>query len=752
MQEFSPVANYAIDFINQTNSSVFLTGNAGTGKTTLLHHIVATTHKKTVVVAPTGVAALNAKGVTIHSMFGLPFGAFVPDFGQPHFSEALKYETKSTLTRHFNLSSVKKSVIKSMELLIVDEVSMLRADVLDAMDFMLQSVRKNKTPFGGVQVLFIGDLLQLPPVMKNDEWNVLKSYYKGKFFFHAQVIAQQKPVYVELTKIFRQSDERFVNLLNKLRNNVLTEEDRNILNAFVVPQGTSIPEAVITLTTHNRNADSINQQALADLDGKLHYYSPEIVGDFPDRIYPVEQNLELKVGAQVMFIKNDLSAEKHFYNGKMAKVVSLSPNEILVKFQDQSERVIEVQRYEWKNIRFKVNADTREIDEEVLGTFVHYPIKLAWAITVHKSQGLTFERAALDVSSVFVAGQAYVALSRLRSLEGLMLLAPISANNISTEADVVNFAEQRLPESQIPEVLDDARAEFIHSYLRESFNFSEMASAWRVFKYDSAKEQAGSNTGKQKDWSSQIFANIEKMLSPSEGFMHQINKLFSDKNLDKKHIHSRVEAACDYFLPQLTDNYFQLLLKMEEVASAKKAKALYNDLLTIENAHLETAIRVQKAVFAAKAFAENQPLTKEMLSSPQIREFRQKILKQVQEITGTNAVNEASKETYTKTKKAKSSKKDTVEETWELYQKKNSLKEIAVIRKLTPQTIGNHFCKLIADGRIKPEEIFSFDRMEQLAKVFEGYEEQSLSPLKEKVGDEFSWVELKMYNASRELA
>ena len=424
MEFLSAEANYTLRFINQTNKSIFLTGKAGTGKTTLLKQIIATTHKNTVVVAPTGIAALNAGGVTIHSMFQLPFATFLPDNKQvAQFSGTLKIENRDTLGRHFKMNATKRSIIRNMELLIIDEVSMVRADVLDAMDFMLKKVRRNERAFGGVQVLFIGDLLQLPPVVKNEEWQMLRNYYNGMFFFHSHIIQQYPPLYIELDKIFRQTDSEFIHVLNNLRNNKITTSDIAILNQFVQPNfDLKKNKGYITLTTHNAKADTINAKSLEDLKEKQFTYSPEVVGDFPEKIFPLDEKLHLKVGAQVMFVKNDLNFDKQFFNGKMGVIKSLSRNEIMVHFPEEN-KTIEVERYEWQNIKYKLNENTKEVEEEVIGTFVHYPIKLAWAITVHKSQGLTFDKAALDVSQVFAPGQAYVALSRLRSLKGLVLLS-----------------------------------------------------------------------------------------------------------------------------------------------------------------------------------------------------------------------------------------------------------------------------------------------------------------------------------------
>lgn len=409
METVSNAAAYVLRFINQTQKSIFLTGKAGTGKTTLLREIISTTHKNTVVVAPTGIAALNAGGVTIHSMFQLPFAAFLPDEkADPYISENSRFENRNTLSRHFKMNGTKRAVIQNMELLVIDEVSMLRADIMDAMDFMLRKVRRNETPFGGVQVLFIGDLLQLPPIIKNEEWAVLQRYYRGKFFFHSHVIQQNPPLYIELDKIFRQTDTDFISVLNNLRNNTVTNNDLAVLNQYVQPDfDFKKNPGFITLTTHNAKADTINTEALEELEGKEFVFMPEIVGDFPDKIFPVDEQLKLKVGAQVMFVKNDLSFEKQYFNGKMGVIKNISAKEIFVHFPEEN-KTIEVERYEWKNIRYYVDEMTKEIEEEILGTFTHYPIKLAWAITIHKSQGLTFDNAALDVSQVFLPGQAYL--------------------------------------------------------------------------------------------------------------------------------------------------------------------------------------------------------------------------------------------------------------------------------------------------------------------------------------------------------
>jgi ATP-dependent exoDNAse (exonuclease V) alpha subunit len=346
------IAQFVERFINQTNRSIFLTGKAGTGKTTLLRKIVSSTHKNTVIVAPTGIAALNAGGVTIHSFFQLPFGSFIPDFQTPNIGVAIKAENKSTLKRHFRMNQNRISLIRNLELLIIDEVSMLRADLLDAIDWSLRSIRRNNFPFGGIQVLFIGDLHQLPPVVKNDEWELLRLYYQGIHFFNSQAIREEQPLYIELEKIYRQDDQVFISLLNNLRNNKITSEDLSLINKNIRTNLTSDErKGYITLTTHNFKADEMNTQELISLKGKSYFFDAEITGEFPPHLHPLETRMELKVGAQIMFIKNDISFDKKFYNGKMGFIDFLSSDEIIVSFPDEKKKIT-IERFEWSNIRY----------------------------------------------------------------------------------------------------------------------------------------------------------------------------------------------------------------------------------------------------------------------------------------------------------------------------------------------------------------------------------------------------------------
>jgi uncharacterized protein YpbB len=754
METISAEARYVLQFINQTNKSLFLTGKAGTGKTTLLKEIINTTHKNTVVVAPTGIAALNAGGVTIHSMFQLPFGGFIPTTNaQAHFSESLKFETKNSLHRHFKMSALKRQVIQNMELLIIDEVSMLRSDLLDAIDFVLQSVRRKNTPFGGIQVLFIGDLLQLPPVIRDEEWRTLQHHYKGKFFFHAHVIQQQPPLYIELSKIFRQSEEVFIDLLNNLRNNQITTENITFLNQFVQPNfDLKTNKGYIILTTHNAKADAINLQSINDIEGKSISFKAEITGDFPDKIFPIEEIVTLKVGAQVMFVKNDLSFEKNYFNGKMGIVKTITQDEIWVHFPEEN-KTIEVEKYEWQNIRYSVNANTKEIQEEVIGTFVHYPLKLAWAITVHKSQGLTFDKAALDVSQVFMPGQAYVALSRLRSLKGLILLAPMGLNGISNDNDVMDYATNKASTTLLENELQKETKNFIHSYIKNSFHWINLAQEWRNHKY-SYSESDKSIKSKHSHWATKQLEFCESLIDPSQKFIIQLDKLFALPITDYQYINERVQAAYHYFFEKLDYLEYEILYKIEEIKRVKQVKQFYEELLVLEELQTKAILQLMKAKQLTEAILEQKIINKENLNSSEIKQYRankQQIVIEDYKRNHQHLIKEDEELSYyqPKPKKTeKTTKKTTTQITYELWIEKKSIEEIANLRKVTVNTILSHFTKLIQEKSVSITDVLPQDKIEMLTKAFYGYQEESLTPMKERLGDAFSWEELRMFKAS----
>lgn len=749
MQPISKAAEFTLQFINQTQKSVFLTGKAGTGKTTLLREIIASTHKNTVVVAPTGIAALNAGGVTVHSMFQLPFGGFIPDATAAVLTDDMRFETPNTLKRNFKMSGQKKGVIQSMELLIIDEVSMLRGDLLDAIDCTLQTVRKKRLPFGGVQVLFIGDLLQLPPVVKDDEWRVLKKYYRGKFFFHSYVLQQNPPLYIELDKIFRQSDEKFIAVLNNLRNNVIELSDIEVLNKYYKPDfDLKTNKGFITLTTHNAKADSINSQSLIDLEGKQLVFKAEITKDFPEKIYPLDVDLKLKIGAQIMFIKNDLSSEKHYFNGKMAVVKSMNAKELMVHFPDEN-KTIEVEKYEWNNIKYTVNANNKEIEEEVLGTFVQYPIKLAWAITVHKSQGLTFDKAALDVSQVFMPGQAYVALSRLRSLDGLVLLTPFKMNGISNDQDVMEYANNKADETVLKNSLAHETKQFVHQYLKNTFDWNELAQEWRNHQFSYGADNSKDAKSGHAFWAKENAAIIWNLLEPASKFMAQLDSLFNKQDIDFQFISDRIQAAFAYFIPSMDALVDALLWQMEIVQRQKNAKGLFTDLLVLEDLQVKAVQRLMRSKKLVEALVCNQTINKQTLFSEKIRDYKILKLETVKARFKEKNLSIVEEEDIIRYKTETSAKKDVKKashlETLSLWELGTNMQEIANKRSLTLGTIQAHFSKLLGLDLVKIQDIMPTDKIEILTKAFATYSEDSLNSMKESFGDSFTWEELRMF-------
>ena len=753
-------AEFTERFINQTKQPVFLTGKAGTGKTTLLKKIISSTYKNAVIVAPTGIAALNAGGVTIHSFFQLPFAGFIPEFGKsPQFDESVKMETKDTLNRHFSMNKQRQAMMRNLELLIIDEVSMLRADLLDAMDWTLRNVRRVHEPFGGVQVLYIGDLLQLPPVVKQEEWNILRNYYAGMFFFNARVILEQPPLYIELSTIYRQQDNEFIEVLNHLRNNRITDSDVKILNRFVQPEFDPLKhEGYITLTTHNAKADNMNAKALEELKTPQFRYHAEVTGDFPQHLYPIEAELKLKEGAQVMFIKNDISFEKNFYNGKMGIIDSLTKDEVSVHFQEEKRSIV-VEKYEWSNIRYALNDATGEITEEVLGTFVHYPLKLAWAITVHKSQGLTFDKAVLDVHDVFAPGQAYVALSRLRSLEGLVLLNPIRMNGLSNDQQVVAYASNKADEEHLPVFLQKGMKRFLLDQLKASFDWYDLNSKWAI--HEASYKIAGPKTekGKNKPWVTHQTQSIQATMEPARKFINQLENLLSADRPDLDFVNSRVQAAYDYFYKILDGVLTTNLKKMAELSKVRKTKSYVEELEELDELLTETILRLKKVRILVEAVSHGREITKDLMWNDEVRNYKVAKVALVKQEQRQNPslldYQDEEEETIvrvkTSRKKApeKKEKKNTYEQTMDLLLEGLSIDEIARTRQLSEGTVYGHLATLIKAEKIELDDVLSNERIRELEELVGDIQASSLGQIKEKLGDLVSYDELRLLQAAR---
>lgn len=472
--------NNAAEFVRHTDKLVYLTGKAGTGKTTFLKYIKGTTNKNTVILAPTGVAAINAGGVTIHSFFQIPFGPFVPDDSRLR-TTATGTENRETIYTTFRYREDKREIIENLELLIIDEISMVRADMLDVIDRILKVFRKKPyLPFGGVQVMLIGDTFQLPPIADNEQWSILSQFYKTPFFFSSKIIEQNTPLYIELKKIYRQNEQEFIDLLNRVRVSQVNTNDFSVLNAKYNPTFSGNGSDYIILATHNNIVNETNLTKLNQLTTELFTYEANESGTFPDKHKPTDHYLKLKVGAQVMFIKNDTGEYKRYYNGKIGKIKELEETSITVVFDDESE--VEVERAVWNNIEYSYNREQKKIVEEIVGTFEQFPIRLAWAITVHKSQGLTFEKVVADLGRAFAPGQVYVALSRCTSFSGLMLKTKLNSYAIKTDPRVIEFAQNETPGTLITEQLNTGKADFYYKKAREDFGKGKIKSAFDFFK------------------------------------------------------------------------------------------------------------------------------------------------------------------------------------------------------------------------------------------------------------------------------
>ena len=721
----------ALRFINTTSVPLFLTGKAGTGKTTFLKNLNRNTHKNFIVVAPTGIAALNAGGVTIHSQFQLPFGMFIPDRDLPldqfsggnHFNQRL-------LARQSPLKDHRRQVLRSIDLLVIDEVSMLRADLLDAIDYRLKSARGNfNQPFGGVQMLFIGDLFQLPPVFRRDEEARLKLYYASPWFFDAHCLRSDALVYIELDKIFRQRDESFIRLLNNLRNNVTTPEDIEELNSHYRPDLTlEEMRNSITLTTHNQLADDINTRALAELNAPAELFKATIEGDFPESMYPALPVLTLKTGAQVMFIRNDTEG-KLYVNGNIGTITSMEDHEITVKLADSGEE-LQVKPVKWENKAFKVNSSTQDIEEEVAGIFEQFPLKLAWAITIHKSQGLTFDRAIIDPGRAFTDGQVYVALSRLRSLDGLILRSRINPSSISTDRMVVTFTNKRNDPDALPGTAARRQREFIGEVIVRTFEFDPILK--EIENKEKRTPEALNEDPTFQRFTTQLAARFMAERSNTDTLRQQLLNLLEAGNIP--YMMERVEKGSAYYLNLLWQSAEGLLLEIRRAMGLKRAKGyltlLYDldQLISLKIVETERARKLIGGIIAGETnfdFSEDD---------------RQRLMKRASLSAKAATVTPVFAKKEKKEKKPKTTRSsgkklappqedgrlaETVELSLGLFRAGMTVEQVAAERSLVPGTIYIHLAKAVESGKLEITDLMPEATLNELLDVIKQLPEGS---------------------------
>ena len=730
----------AAQFINTTSSHIFLTGKAGTGKTTFLRSLGELTHKAHIVVAPTGIAALNAGGVTIHSQFLLPPVTFLPDrFLPDEVSQSGKFINQNTLARKHPLNSARKQVLRSIDLLVIDEVSMLRADLLDAIDYRMKAARGNfRESFGGAQVLFIGDLYQLPPVVRNEEKEMLRRYYKNFWFYEAKALQESPLVYIELDKIFRQHDPLFIDILNNLRNNITTPDDIDALNRhYKNEEEISSMGEVITLTTHNYKADEFNQKELSNLKTSAHFFNAKVEGEFPESMYPVLPSIELKEGAQIMFVRND-NEDKMYFNGKLATVKQIVGGDVWVEMAGSHTRY-ELKRERWENKKYTIQTETRDLEEDVIGAFEQYPIKLAWAITVHKSQGLTFDRAIIDVGQAFADGQVYVALSRLRSLEGLVLRTPINTSVISTDQHVVAFVQNNHRPGQLGEVMKARQQQFIRQLLDKTYDFTILCKDMRYMQKEQLEEGFAEKT--MKPVLTQIADSLEAEFANTEKFRRQLTELLNENH--QAQLLERIRKGSDYYKKLLWQNITILLHQLEALRTQKRVKSYANQLTELDQALSKKLEEVDKAVLLTEVILSGQDKFDFMVLTQQRAAERAALLKEIRKQRGAEMPSTGKRKPRKERKPKNKDGRSTYDITIELINSGLTVAQVAQERGLVIGTIESHLAKAVGEDRVS---IFKFMTEEMVGEIIQARrqlpDEATSKELYEKLKGKFGYGQL----------
>ncbi len=797
----------AFDFIQFTGQNVFLTGKAGTGKTTFLKNLKRRSPKRMIVVAPTGVAAINAGGVTIHSFFQLNFG---PQIGQPGEDN-----------RQMRFSKEKINIIRSLDLLVIDEISMVRADVLDAIDRVMRRFRNRQKAFGGAQVLMIGDLQQLAPVVKRDEWELLRAEYNTVYFFSSKALRETSYVSIELTQVFRQQDDKFISILNKIRDNALDEATRTELNSRCNPQFNQADgEGYITLCTHNAQAQRMNETKLRSLSTKEQQFDARIEGNFPEYSFPTEAGLRLKKGAQVMFVKNDPGVEKLFFNGKIGRITGFDEDTVRVQCPGEEDE-IEVTPLLWENVKYSIDKDTAEIKEEVEGSFSQIPLKLAWAITIHKSQGLTFDRAIIDAEASFAHGQVYVALSRCRTLDGLVLRSPIASHSIISDKTVDGFIQNVEANPPGEKELEAARQAFQREQLGDLFRFyREMYLVNQVLK--TIGENEGSFTQPVISGFREMKSLIQnELMEVAEKFQVQIDqflKVNPDVEKNEK-LDERIKKAAGYFETKvqaiIVDALDELDLEVDNRALRKQVTGRTDDLKA-EALVKKAAYAVCREGFSVKAIMEARahalidagsvkrkaPKAKEVLSSEhilhpdlynhlrawryeksvaegippymifsqrsllelvhylpldkaslklingmgpkKIEQFGAEIIEEIRGYCEENYIDRGEIPLKDNPQKEKKPKVDTKKVSLEMFQSGKTVAEIAKERAYTENTIEGHLAHFVRTGELDVLQFLPKEKLEKMLEYFNNTKERNLTPAREALGNEFSYGDLRI--------
>jgi hypothetical protein len=807
---------FAFDFVKYTNRNIFLTGKAGTGKTTFLRDLKQSSPKRMIVVAPTGVAAINAGGVTLHSFFQLPFHPYVPSFYLPQNKAGNPSEQNDP--PGYKMSREKINIIRSLDLLVIDEISMVRADTLDAVDSALRRYKNRYLPFGGVQLLMIGDLQQLAPVVKDEDREILDKYYDSAFFFGSRALGSTDYVTIELKHIYRQNDQVFINLLNKVRDNNVDSEVLSELNKRYIPDfDPDSGGGYITLTTHNNQAQALNDSKLEKLSGRAHSFKASIQDEFPEFSYPTASELILKKGAQVMFVKNDISRDKLFFNGKIGKVVDFEANIIVVKCPDDDFPIM-VEMAEWQNMKYSLDDDTKEIQETVIGTFSQYPLKLAWAITIHKSQGLTFERAVIDACAAFAHGQVYVALSRCRTLDGLVLSTRINQRSIIDNPAISEFVNEKVQNQPGQTQLEEAKKAYQQMLLTELFDFTPVT---RSLNYclKLVNEHKESILGNPREIIEQSILSINTdLIEVSDKFQPQLKGLLKGNTDAESNIalQERVKKAGEYFFVKLedvlkeiasgtsveTDNKAvrkSITEALERVKKEGSTKLACLDAVrsgfTIGKyleARAKSAIEVPAArSHQAKSVDDTSGIIKHPVLFRLIKEWRNQKARETgqshymilhqktmvtlasfmpQSLSALKMVKgmgkkksekfgeellqiitsyckeeniEPAEDNLTENMAPKTVKGNTKKISYNLFRGGKTIAQIAEERKLSATTIESHLAYYVGKGEIPVNTFVSQEKADLIASHFEGIEDLKLGPVKEALGEQVTWSEVR---------